>query len=415
MQGDLATTGGLPVAVIGVGTLNKDAGPDFLDARIRIGDTLWAGNVEIHTKSSCWRQHQHEEDPKYNNVVLHVVWEKDGEASTQNGCTLPTLELRPFVSDEVFRKYERLTDPDSDDPIRCSRYLQEVEDWRVAGSMDRLAVERLERKSQEVRRLLADARGSWETCCYWLLARYFGGKANAFAFELLAKSCDQKLLARWKDNPMRVEALLMGQAGLLEGDFDDDYPQQLQADYEAIRYGCRLTPISGFLWKTFRLRPSSFPTLRISQFAMLVCRSSNLFQYMLEQRDVKKLQELFHVQASDYWYNHYQFDKESAPRPKHVGKDFVDMLIMNAWVPLLLEYGSQHAQEEYRDIALELLQQMAPENNHIERLWIQKGIRPQNAAQSQALLELYNEYCTAGRCPECQIGYQIIKKKERAR
>lgn len=411
MRGELTTTDGQPICILRAGELNTNAGPDFLNARLQIGDTLWAGNVEIHIKTSHWDCHKHTKDKNYNNVILHVVWEHDCTITTENGNKLPTLELKRHIPEYVWEQYDALLNATSTDSIRCHNRLVDIPKWRMESYLTRMAIERMERKTEDTKRLLADAKGSWETCCYWLMARYFGGKTNAFPFELLAKTCDLRLLARWKDNLQRIEALLYGQAGLLEGDFEDDYPQQLQADYEAIRIGGKLTPISGHLWRTYRMRPSSFPTLRISQFAHLVTQSNNLFQYLLEQTSISKIEELFSLEASPYWNTHYQFDKPSKECPKRLGKDFADLLIMNAWVPLLIEYGNQHGQPEYKEQALNLLQQLQPENNNIIRLWQQYDISPENAIHTQALLELHNEYCQKRKCADCQIGFQLISKK----
>lgn len=409
LKGELITTSGLPVEILRVGELNTDAGPDFIDARLMINGTLWAGNIEIHVKSSDWKLHKHTTDKKYNNIVLHVVWEHDCEVSSENGEQLLTMEIKPYISPDVLDKYEKLTSPHIEGELRCSSEISNLPSFKITAMLERLSIERIERKSADVKRLLADARGSWETCCYWLLAKYFGGKTNGFMFELLAKSTDQRLLARWKDNPQRIEALLFGQAGMLAANFTDEYPRQLQMDYEALQRGAQLKPIDGFLWKTFRLRPSSFPTLRISQFAQLVCRSSNLFQFLLEQTNVLELEKIFSLQASSYWDTHYQFDVCAKSSPKRLGKSFADLLIINAWIPLLMEYGNQHGLEKYKDQALDLLSQLSAEDNKIVRLWSGYGIMAENAVQSQALIQLYNEYCKGGRCINCQIGYQLMK------
>lgn len=416
LQGELTTTDGQLVAIERPGTLNTDAGPDFSDARLKVGDTYWAGNVEIHIKASDWQQHKHEADKNYSGVVLHVVYIADVNIVTDNGNKLQTLEIKDNIPREIWDRYEELTQHSAQlGDVPCAPFLEAIPSFLLNNSLDRLTIERIQRKANDVHRLLEESHGSWETCCYWMLARYFGGKTNGFAFELLAKATDQRLLARWKDQPQRVEALLMGQAGFLEGYFEDDYPRQLQTDYEALRRGAHLSPIDSYLWKFFRLRPNSFPTIRISQFAQLIAKSSNLFSHLLEQTDAKKLSELFDVESAPYWRNHFQFDKETATSTKHVGKAFVETLIINAWVPLLMEYGIQHGQQRYKDQAIEILRQIAPEANKITRQWQACGIKAEDAAQSQALIQLSNEYCAAKRCLECQIGYQILAKNNKRR
>ncbi len=408
LEGDLCTTDGQAVVVERAGMLNRDAGPDFFDAHVRIGETLWAGNVEVHVKASDWNNHRHSTNHAYDNVVLHVVYESDTAITLQNCHQLPTLELSKYIPDAVWANYDALIDPPEPRAIPCMDHLNEVSRPLVNSYLERLTTERIEQKCATVRRLLDESRGNWEQCCYWLLAHYFGGKANSFPFELLAKSTDQNLLARWRDRPQRIEALLMGQAGLLEGFFADDYPRQLQSDYEALRQGAGLTPVAGHLWKFFRMRPYGYPTLRISQFAQLVCQSRNLFSHLLETTDAKELQRFFNVSASPYWDNHFQFDKPSQGKTKQVGSNFVDVLIINAWVPLLFEYGNQHGLQQYKEQAIDILQQLPSENNHIIRQWSGLGIKADSAAQSQALIQLYNNYCSQHDCLHCQIGYKII-------
>lgn len=408
LDGELHTTDGTKLSVERPGVLNRDAGPDFFDARVQVGETLWVGNVEVHIKSSDWNAHKHSNNRAYDNVVLHVVYENDMPITLQNCHTLPTLELKDFIPDVLWNNYDALINPPDPLSIPCMEHLNELPSFYITSCLERLTLERLEQKCGTVRRLLDESHGNWEQCCYWMLAHYFGGKINSFPFELLAKATDQKLLARWMDNPFRIEALLMGQAGLLDGCFNDEFPCQMQVDYQALRQGTGLTPIASYLWKFFRLRPNSFPTLRISQFAQLLCRSRNIFSTLLDATDVTDLQHFFDVKASPYWNNHYQFDHPSPGTEKHLGSNFVDLLIINAWVPLLFEYGNQHGMQQYKDQAVSLLQQLRPENNHILRLWKSVGVKPENAAQSQALLQLYNIHCTNHDCLHCQIGYKII-------
>lgn len=408
----LTTTDGQPVVCHRAGELNRDSGPDFIGAHLNIGGVEWVGNVELHIHTSDWKAHRHSQDPAYNNLLLHVVYEHDCEIRQQDGRVPLTLELKPYLHPSLVANYDSLMAPEAGLDIPCARQLSEVPQFIVSSTIERLAMERIESKADIVHRLLEDSRGGWEQACYWLLARYFGGKVNAFAFELLAKATDQRLLARWKDDPQRLEALLMGQAGLLEGYFEDEYPRRLQADYEALRSGSALQPLGGQMWKFHRIRPSGFPTIRISQFAALVCRSSNLFATLLETTDVKQIENLFDIQASEYWDNHYQFDVATKTSShKRMGRSQVHMLIINAWVPLLYVYGSTHGQQQYKDQAVGLLEQLPPEDNVYIRKWRQVGLEPESAANSQALLQLYTKYCTSRRCLECRIGYQILKHK----
>ena len=412
----LTTTDGQPIVVHRAGELNRDAGPDFFNAHISLDGVEWVGNIEVHLRSSDWHLHHHSRDKVYNNVILHVVYDHDGEIRLENGNVPPTLELKHFIHPSLVANYDALMCPSNGNDIPCALRLSNVPAFVVSSTLDRLTIERIEAKSEVVRRLLDESRGNWDQTCYWLMAHYFGGKVNSLAFELLAKATDQRFLARWKDNPTRIEALLMGQAGLLEGYFQDDYPRQLQADYEALHSGAALQPISGYLWRFFRIRPSSFPTIRISQFARLISSSTNLFATLLEMTDVKRLEALFNCQAADYWCNHYRFDHPvDKSMIKRMGRMQTDLLIINAWVPLLFVYGEVKGQQQYKDQAVSLLQQLPAENNSIIRQFHEVGITPENAAHSQALIQLQNNYCNGRRCLQCRIGHSIIKQipKER--
>lgn len=406
----LTTTDGQPVVVLRAGDHNHDAGPDFFNARLKIGDVEWVGNVEVHIHASDWNAHRHQTDAAYNNVILHVVYELDAPIQMQNGKTPPTVELRQWLHPSLLQRYDALMEPVPAGTIPCARRVGEVPGFLLSTFMERLTVERIESKSEVVRRMLDESRGSWEQTCYWLMARYFGGKVNGLAFELLAKATDQRLLARWCDDRTRLEALLMGQAGLLDGYFEDDYPRRLQADYEALKTGAGLRPMGGHLWKFYRLRPSAFPTIRISQFADLMAQTKNLFSTLLDIVDVKEMERLFNRQASAYWDNHYQYDVPTEKASvKHVGTMQADLLVINAWVPLLFTYGAVHGQQQRKDQALNLLSQIAAENNQVVRRWQQVGIHPASAAESQALLQLTDNYCNNRRCLECRIGYHVLK------
>lgn len=408
----LTTVDGQPVVILRAGEYNHDAGPDFFNARVRVGDVEWVGNVEIHVKTSDWKSHHHTGDKAYNNIVLHVVYEHDCEIMLQNGRAPHTLELKRYLYPSLIANYDALMCPADNNGIPCSDRIGEVSDFFVKSYLERLAIERIQAKTDVAKRMLDESRGGWEQTCYWLIARYFGGKVNALPFEMLAKSTDYRLLARWKDDPRRIEALLMGQAGFLEGCFDDEYPRMLQSDYKAICAGAKLGPLSNYLWRFYRMRPSSFPTIRISQFAKLLSETSSLFATLLDITNVKEMEKLFDKQAAEYWNRHYKFDKSTVKSsPKRVGKAQADLLIINAWVPLLFLYGAQHGQQRYKDQAVDLLAQLPAEDNAVIRRWRQLGIEPSNAADSQALLQLYNGYCAGRRCLECGIGFQILKHK----
>lgn len=408
---ELLTTDGQTVIVHKAGDLNRDAGPDFFNAHLSIDGVEWVGNIEVHLHSSDWNAHHHSQDKGYNNVILHVVYEHDCDIKLENGIVPPTLELKHFIHPALVSNYDALTSPSVDEGVPCSARLPQVPSMIVNSCLERMTIDRIESKSRVVRRLLDESRGNWEQTCYWLMARYFGGKVNALPFELLAKATDQRMLARWKDNPRRVEALLMGQAGMLEGYFVDDYPRLLQTDYEALHSGASLTAIDAHLWKFFRIRPSAFPTIRISQFANLVSSSSNLFSTLLEMTDAAKMEDLFNCHAADYWNNHYRFDQPTEKSTiKRLGRVQSDLLIINAWVPLLFVYGESRGQQHYKDQAIGILQQLPPEDNTVVRQFVSAGLKPDNAAGSQAMLQLKNCFCNNRQCLHCGIGHSIIKQ-----
>ena len=409
LKSELFTTDGTSVEIVRAGERNTDSGADFFDARIKIGETLWAGNVEIHKKSSDWNLHKHEGDGAYNNVILHVVYENDQEIKKQNGETIPTLELKGRILEHVLSNYREIFA--SKNTILCSKNLSAVTSFSITNMQERLAVARLERKSEEVKQYFTYTKNSWEDTFYWLLARYFGSSVNALPFELLAKSLSLQILAKHKDNRLQIESLLFGQAGMLEWDFEDNYPKQLKKEYDFLRKKYQLTPIDRHLWKFLRLRPSNFPTVRISQFADLICRSSHLFSVLLETKEVSKLFSYFELSVSEYWETHYSFDKESLKRRKTVGKLFANVILINVLVPILFEYGTQHSQEEYRERALHILENLPPEKNHIIEEWHSVGIKSDNALQTQALLELYQNYCKKKQCLSCGIGFQLLNRK----
>ena len=415
LEGGLTTTDGQPVVVERAGTLNRDAGPDFLDARISVGGILWAGNVEVHIKASDWRAHQHSDDKAYNNLVLHVVYVYDYDIVLENGHKVPTVEIADAIPEHVWSNYDNLMQSALTNRIPCAPRLKEIPDLLFHTGQDRLLVERLQRKSNDVERLLKATHGNWEQVCYLVTAHYFGGKANAFPFELLAKITPMNVLAKIKDNPFRIEALFFGQAGMLDGLFFDDYPNALQREYHYLSAAYNLKAMPAHLWKFFRMRPAGFPTLRISQFANLIAKSSNLFSKLLDTKDAKSLRTFFDVEASDYWRSHFRFDKPVAKgvsaTVKNLGDNAIDTILINAWVPLLFKYGQAHDDENLKEQALSLLHQIPAEKNNIVHLWQEAGIQLADAADSQAVLQRFNEYCSKKRCLDCSLAFGLIKGK----
>ena len=405
---NLFTTEGLPLHILQTGIHNLDAGPDFSGAKIKIEDTVWAGNVEIHIFSSDWEKHKHQEDPAYDNVILHVVFEHEKDIIRKDGSLIPCLELKELIDENVYQQFLHLMH--SNNWIPCQQQLPLVDDFVKRNMIERVLVERLEQKTEYIKASLQLNKNSWEETFYHLLSRHFGMKVNALPFELLAKSLSSTILAKHKNNNLQLEALLFGQAGMLANLFNDPFPKKLQKEYDFLRKKHSLTPIPGHLWKFLRLRPANFPTIRIAELAALITKSSHLFSKILEAGNIQELDELFKVEVSDYWANHYVFDKPSKPKSKSFGKSARENLIINVVAPLLFLYGQIKQSEKHREQAFEILLQIGPENNSIIRNWAACGIKAANAFESQALLHLYKNYCIQKQCLRCNIGNNILKK-----
>ena len=403
----LETQYGESIQVLKPGDHNSDSGPDFFNAKLKIGKTLWAGNVEIHIRSSDWNRHNHQSDPAYDNVILHVVHENDVKIVRKNGEEIQTLELRGRFDDNSFKKY--LQFKGSKSWIPCATQVKSVESFRLNAWLDRLLVERLERKAIAISTELEKNKNNWEETFYQQLARSFGFKVNSEPLELLAKSMPVSIVARHKNSLFQLEALLYGQAGMLEKQFADTYPQYLQNEYIFLQKKYTLKSIDSHLWKFLRLRPSNFPTIRISQFAALIHNSAHLFSQILEVKSPEDIRKLLNVGASEYWLTHYSFDKKSPRKSKVLGIEGVNSTIINTIVPFLFIYGKSNAEEKYVEASLNLLEKIEAEQNSIIANWKRAGIRATTAYQSQALLQLKNEYCSAKRCLECSLGAKLLQ------
>ncbi|PHN03056.1 DUF2851 family protein [Flavilitoribacter nigricans] len=404
---ELHTTDGEPIEILHFGEANRHAGPDFLNARIRIGKTLWAGNVEMHLKASDWELHHHGADRNYDNVILHVVLEEDQLISRSSGEKIPCLELKKRIPNRVSRIYKSLLN--NEYWIPCQHQFFHVNPAVKQFWLDRLLVERLEAKTDQMVDLLEQNQYDWELAFYQLLARNFGMRVNAEPFEQLARSLPLHLLQQYKDRLFRLEALLFGQAGMLEEELNDAYPRKLQQEYRFLRHKHQLQPIAGHQWKFLRMRPANFPTIRIAQLAMLLHQSAHLFSKMLAARDVKEIEHMFALKISNYWRDHYTFDKASRSRQKTLGKTAIHLLIINTIAPLLFLYGNWKKEEKFKDRALHLLEALPPEKNHIIEQWKTLGMSVDSAYASQALLQLKHRYCEKKNCLNCAIGNALLK------
>ena len=399
---DLKTTEGETVEVVETGYRNTDSGPDFLEARIQIDDKLWAGQVEIHVNASDWNRHNHQVDKAYKNVILHVVYENDTKVND-----IPTLELKGRFDETIFANYQNFIS--SKNWIPCEKNIAQVPPFTRLSWLDRMAVERLESKSETVNKILETSQFDWEDALYKLLMRYFGLKVNNEAFEYLSNILPFKTLLKHADNLLQVEAMLMGCAGFLEEDFAEDYPLLLKREFNVMRAKFNLLTMPAERWKFMRMRPSNFPTIHLAQMAQLIHKNGCLFSKIKAAKDTAAVKALFDVAASDYWETHYRFGVPTESKPKHLGETTADVLIINAVSPLMFCHGKLHKDESLCETAMQFLEETEAEDNAVIRHYAQCGIVAENAMQTQALLHLYNMYCKRKRCLECRLGNVLFR------
>lgn len=405
---NLNTVDGEEVEVLRPGRLHRNSGPDLVEAQVRIGGQLWAGNVEVHIRSSDWYVHGHQRDPAYDGVVLHVVHEHDLDVHTSSGARIPTVELRSRVPSqrlEVFKDLMR-----NRAWVPCAPQFGLVDQQRVPFWLERLLIERLERRTLDVGRTFREL-GADALATFWhVLASGFGFKVNAQPFGMLAHALPLKVLLKYRDDGIRTEALLFGQAGLLRTDFLDEYPRRLQEEHRSLAALHALRPSPLAAWQFGRLRPPNFPTVRIAQLAQLIARTDGSFSSLLETDDPSQLLHHLDIAAQGYWLTHHRFDQVSEPSAKRLGADAARGLIINAIVPYLFAMARLHGQDELQERAFRLLGSLPPEKNSVLEGWAALGLKADNAARSQALLELKNHYCGQRRCLSCVIGTDLLKR-----
>ena len=405
---NLLTTSGEKLLILASGFQNFDAGPDFRQAVVRIGEFTWAGDVEIHIRSSDWFRHHHEKDEKYKSVALHVVYECDTEVERQAGEGFPTLELKGRIPDNMWLQYRQLVG--SMEMVPCQHHLSHLEELHFQSVVSSMAMERLLRKYEDIMSVHAECGFDWEETLYRQVAASFGFKANAVAFELLARSLPYKILLRHSDSALQVRALLFGQAGMMDLPHIDGYYDSLKYEYDYLRYKYRLEPIGLHHWNLLRLRPPNFPCLRLSQFAALICKAPELLRSLLECPSVEQYQKLFSVEADDYWKTHFRFGKETLlPHSVSLGTTAFNLLMINTVVPVLFAYyrffGDQIKQED----VVAMWDQIPFEDNKVTRVFRNTAFPQRTALDSQALIELLQHYCKEKRCIDCAIGERIVR------
>ena len=405
---ELVTRTGESIYVQKTGYHNQNSGPDFKEATIQVGDQLWAGSVEIHLKSSDWYVHNHETDTAYDNVILHVVWEDDISIFRKNNTPISCLELKGLVPKHLYNNYQELFQ-NKKVWIACENSIKQVDQFIWSNWMERLYVERLADKSVFITDLLRTTVNDWEAVLFQLLLKNFGLKVNGDAFATLGMNLNFSVVRKEKTKTINLEALLMGQAGLLDDKLADSYYQELQEIYSYQQHKYKLSQTHSRI-QFFRLRPPNFPTIRLSQFVSLFSEQDNLFQKLMSTSDVDTCYKILQTRTSTYWNTHYVFGKESKKSTKRLTKSFIDLVLINTIIPLQFAYQKYIGKQD-PEVFLNMIQQIKPEKNAIVEKYRGLGLEVTNALHSQALLNLKNTYCKSQRCLECAVGLQILKKE----
>lgn len=404
----LKTTTDEVITLVQAGQHNLNGGPDFFNAQLKIGEQLWAGNVEIHIKSSDWYVHNHEIDAAYDNVILHVVYDHDTDIFRKDNSTIPTLELKSRIPRNVTDAYNRLLVAPHK-WINCESDFAQVDDFIISNWLERLYIERLERKSNSIEALLEASKNDWEAILFKLLAKNFGLKVNGDAFFSLANSFDFSTLRKTQSKPLQLEALFFGQAGLLEKHVEEAYYLTLVKEYHFLKQKFSLNNAEVIPLQFFRLRPPNFPTIRLSQLAMLYNKYQNLFAKVMEAQSMDELYGLFQVGTSEFWNSHFTFEKSSKLSKKVLTKSFVDLLLINSIIPLRFCYQKYQGKNP-SELNLSFAQKIASENNSIIAAFNQLKPVSNSAMTSQALIQLKTEYCEKNKCMSCAIGNSILAK-----
>lgn len=408
LKQQLVLTNNKPLEIISVGSLNKDAGPDFFNAKIKIDEEILVGNIEIHIKASDWLNHKHQQDKAYDNVILHVVFENDKPIFDQYQQPLLTLELKNYLPNSLLSKYKTLQEQQNEIP--CEPIFSLPNEFKLHNWLNRLVIERIEKKCERISTILNTNQNNWEQTFYLLTSQYFGQKTNTQAFEWLAQNLPMQIIAKHKDKLSQIEALVLGTAGFLNQKLTDEYLLFLQKEYFYLQKKYNLVCLDKTIWKFGRMRPTNFPTIRLMQFAALLYQSSHLFSKVLACETIEELQKLYklkHIHLINLSeLSGHQFNALKAD----LGNAAINTIIINTVVPIVFLYGKLRFDEEKSNKAVNWLEQINPEKNSIIDFWNKLGINIENAMQSQALLQLKNEYCNHKKCLNCEIGFHILNK-----
>lgn len=404
-QKGLKTTTGQPVEVIDVGLPNTNEGPDFFNAKIKRGDKIWAGNVEVHKSSDQWVKHKHDVNKNYNSVILHIVEKANCEVYNESGQ--PVMQCEITYPEHILENYDFLIHSNTDIP--CCNYIGSMPSFHINSWMNTLLIERLERKSKHIQELLERYNNSWEDVFYVILSRNFGFGLNSDSFERLALSLPLKYIRKQGDNLIQIEALLFGQSGMLDNlKVNDDYYSLLQKEYAFLKNKYELAPLESYVFKSLRTRPTAFPQIRIAQLAALLHSSHGLFSKITACDDVGRIRLMFHVNASEYWQTHYAFGVSSERKVKYLGDASLDIILINTVAPILFIYGRTIDSEIHCERALRFLEILKPERNSITKRFEKLKMPLNNAADSQAMIQLKREYCEPRKCLFCRVGHQLL-------
>lgn len=401
----LTTTDNLPITVIHPGQYHQKQGPDFFNALLEIDGQKWAGTVEIHLKSSDWYLHHHETDGHYDNVILHVVWEHDMDVFRSDSQKIPVLELKHFVAEDTLHRYRKLMEPKS--WIYCEEYLDSMDELTQRQWLDELFVERLKLKSEEVYSVLSHSGNDWEAVLFYTLAKSFGLQHNGEQFQKMVTAVTHQVFQKESEDLMHLEALLLGMAVLLSAEFQESYPKQLKAQWQFLQAKYQISDETTTPVTFYQVRPDNFPTIRLAQLAALYHNQFPLFQKILLTNDINELRSLFRVKTSAYWDTHYNFDKPTAPKSKGLTDSFIQLLIINAVVPVKFAYLRWQGIEDESKL-MNWMEQLNPEENKIVSFFRNYKVNATNALDSQALIHLKKNYCDQKRCLDCRFGKKIM-------
>jgi hypothetical protein len=403
---NLSTSEGKALELINFGFRNQHSGPDFSNGRIKLDGMEWAGNIEMHIKSSDWDLHGHQNDPAYNNVILHVVYEHDKEVQNNNGERISVLELKNRIPIEVFQKLSSWFEPEKE--ILCSDSFESFNDLLRASVIDKMLVERFEKRADQFKETLRYNNNDWEEAFYQSICRNFGFKVNALPMELLARSTPLKFLQKNVNNPFIVEAILLGQSGLISG--SDLYPHQLLKEYTYQKKLLGLMGLKPSIWKFGRMRPHNFPTIRIAQFANFISQHPKMFASVIACTSLEELLSFFkNFEAHPFWKRHYTFKNEVEEKSCRLGKGSIDLLLINTVLPYIFLYGVERQEEQFKNRAISWLYEIKAEKNTIIKKWDKLNWKSNCAAETQAKIHLFNHYCQSKKCLSCAFGVSLFK------